>query len=67
MTGIAHVSALGMESVFRYIEEPSVRAGVDLTRESTNFDVIFVDGSHRFDDAMSDFFLYAPLCGMGGT
>jgi predicted O-methyltransferase YrrM len=64
--GTTHVSALGMESVFRYIEEPSVRAGVDLTRESSNFDVILVDGSHRFDDAMSDFYLYAPLCGMGG-
>ena len=64
--GIAHVSALGMESVFRYIEEPSVRAGVDLMRERSNFDVIFVDGSHRFDDAMSDFYLYAPLCGIGG-
>src|SRR5580704_5971284 len=64
--GLAHVSALGMESAFRYIEERSVRAGVDLKRENSSFDVIFVDGSHRFDDVMSDFYLYAPLCGIGG-
>jgi len=64
--GLAHVNALGMESAFRYIEERSVGAGVDLKRENSSFDVIFVDGSHRFDDVMSDFYLYAPLCGIGG-
>jgi len=31
------------------------------------FDLIFIDGNHRFDDVLTDFYLYAPLCSMGGT
>ena len=30
------------------------------------FDFIFIDGYHRFDDVLVDFYLYAQLCAMGG-
>jgi predicted O-methyltransferase YrrM len=63
---LAHVRALGMESSFRYMEELSCRAAIDFARENRTFDVIHIDGSHRFDDVMTDFYLFAPLCPVGG-
>ena len=38
------------------------RAATDLAREKASFDVIFIDGNHRFDDVLTDFYLYASLC-----
>lgn len=64
--GIAKVCAVGMESEFRFIEDYSARAATDLVRENCSFEVIFVDGNHRFDDVLTDFYLYAPLCKIGG-
>lgn len=31
------------------------------------FDLIFIDGSHRFDDVLVDFTLAAELCPIGGS
>jgi predicted O-methyltransferase YrrM len=64
--GLAHARALTTESEFRFIEERSDRAAADLGRENAAFDMIFIDGNHRFDDVLADFYLYAPLCRMGG-
>jgi predicted O-methyltransferase YrrM len=63
---LASVQSLGMNSSFRFVEERSARAATDLAREGSLFDLIFIDGSHRFDDATVDFYLYAPLCSIGG-
>jgi predicted O-methyltransferase YrrM len=64
---------IGMEKVrevgsnaFRLIDDSDVHASTDLTREQKAFDFIFIDGSHRFDDALVDFTLYAPLLNRGG-
>jgi predicted O-methyltransferase YrrM len=62
---LASVSALGVESSFRYLEERSDRAAVDLAREGASFEFVFIDGSHRFDDVLTDFYLFAPLCASG--
>lgn len=51
---------------FRLIEERSDRAAVDLARAGAKFEVIFIDGNHRFDDVLTDFYLCAPLCIIGG-
>ncbi len=51
---------------FRLIEERSDRAAIDLARASATFEVIFIDGNHRFDDVLTDFYLCAPLCVIGG-
>ena len=48
------------------IEDRSDRASTDLARSGSTFDVVFVDGNHRFDDVLVDFYLYAPLCTAGG-
>jgi predicted O-methyltransferase YrrM len=54
------------EPTFTLIEDKSDRAAIDLVRENRLFDLIFVDGGHRFDDVLVDFYLYAPLCSIGG-
>jgi predicted O-methyltransferase YrrM len=50
----------------RWINERSDRASTDLERAGESFDLIFIDGNHRFDDVLTDFYLFAPLCRMGG-
>jgi predicted O-methyltransferase YrrM len=64
--GLANVRAEGAESSFRLIEERSDRAATDHGRQNSTFDVIFIDGNHRLDDALVDFYLYAPLCKIEG-
>src|SRR5580692_6005786 len=34
--------------------------------EGLAYDLIFIDGGHLFEQALTDFFLYAPLCKIGG-
>ena len=57
---------LGMTDSFRCIEEKSVSALVHFADRRETFEVIFIDGMHRFDDAFVDFTLSAELCPMGG-
>lgn len=49
------------------IEERSESALTDLARAGEQFEVIFIDGYHRFDDVLVDFTLAAPMCPMGGV
>lgn len=37
-----------------------------ITRNKRMFDVIFIDGNHKFDDVLVDFVLCAPLCKLNG-
>lgn len=63
----AAVREKGLQAeAFRLIEERSDRAAVDLARAGSTFEVIFIDGNHRFDDVLVDFYLCAPLCAIGG-
>lgn len=68
--GLAHAQATCSEKVwdsaFQLIEDRSDRVSTDLARSHSTFDVIFIDGGHRFDDVLADFYLYAPLCAVGG-
>ncbi len=64
--GLANVRAVNGGALFRFIEERSDRAATDLVREKASFDIVFIDGNHRLDDALVDFYLYAPLCKAGG-
>jgi len=57
---------LGMSDHFRLIRELSVAALAHRADAGEMFDVIFVDGNHRFDDVLVDFTLSAELCPMGG-
>ena len=60
------IEKVGASGRFRHIEERSDRAAADLAREGAFFDMIFIDGNHRFDDVLTDFYLYAQLCKKGG-
>jgi predicted O-methyltransferase YrrM len=68
--GLAHARAVapvtGSGVAFRLIEDRSDRAAADLLRAGAAFDVIFIDGNHRFDDVVVDFYLSAQLCAAGG-
>jgi predicted O-methyltransferase YrrM len=61
----ARENGLGADA-FRLIEERSDRAAIDLARAGAKFEMIFIDGNHRFDDVLTDFYLCAPLCAVGG-
>lgn len=68
--GLAHAQSLApvknSNSAFRFIEGRSARVATDFARSKSTFEVIFIDGNHRFDDVLVDFTLYAPLCAIGG-
>jgi predicted O-methyltransferase YrrM len=68
--GLTHARASGIGADpafgFRLIEDRSDRTATDLARANASFDLIFIDGFHRFDDVLVDFYLYAPLCRLGG-
>jgi predicted O-methyltransferase YrrM len=64
--GLANVRVTGSESSFRHIEDRSDRAATDLARQNSSFDIIYIDGNHRFDDTLVEFYLYAALCRIDG-
>ena len=64
--GLTTTSRLAPAGKFRVVEETSVRAGIQLGGEGLAYDLIFIDGGHLFEQALTDFFLYAPLCKIGG-
>jgi len=68
--GLAHVKghlpATGTDSCFSFIEDRSDCVATDLVRSNSRFDLIFIDGNHCFDAVLVDFYLYAPLCEIGG-
>src|SRR5271168_5374992 len=54
--GLANVRAVGADPSFQFIEDRSDRAATDLARANSSFDVIFIDGNHRLDDVLVDFY-----------
>ncbi len=67
-SGIAveNARAVGMDKSFRLIEEKSFLAVPRMISDGTQYDVIFIDGNHRFDDTLVEFTLCALACKMGG-
>ena len=51
---------------FRLIEDYSIHALSDLIRNGERFDFIFIDGNHRFDDVLVDFYLADQVLKPGG-
>ena len=64
--GLANVVRVGMASSFRFIKDLSFPALVDLGRAGEEFDIIFIDGGHKFDDVLVDFTLASKLCPKDG-
>ncbi len=64
--GLTTLNALAPPNKLRIVEATSVQAAVELERENLEYNVIFIDGGHLFEQALVDFFLYANLCRIGG-
>jgi predicted O-methyltransferase YrrM len=51
---------------FELLEEYSIHALSDFIRAGKTFDFIFIDGNHRFDDVLVDFYLADQVLEVGG-
>jgi predicted O-methyltransferase YrrM len=51
---------------FELLEEYSIHAISDFIRAGKTFDFIFIDGAHRFDDVLVDFYLADQALEVGG-
>ena len=51
---------------FTLIHDRSDHAAIDLERSGASFDLLFIDGYHRFDDVLIDVYLLARLCRPNG-
>ncbi len=52
----------GMASRFRFLTEYSTYALPQLRAEKDSFDLIFIDGDHKFDSVLTDFILANGVC-----
>ncbi len=57
---------LADRNAFQLIEDRSDRVATDFARSGQRFDLIFIDGNHRYDDVLTDFYLYSQLAYDGG-
>jgi predicted O-methyltransferase YrrM len=64
--GATKVKEVGMEASFCLLEEPSALGIPHLINQGLRFDVIFIDGNHRFEYVLVDFALSALVCAQGG-
>jgi predicted O-methyltransferase YrrM len=64
--GLHKVEELGQQQRFRFMEAKSMSAIPQLAAEGASFQVIFIDGDHRFDPQMLDFALADTICEKGG-
>jgi len=52
---------------FEFIEDMSIHVLSDRIRAGDRFDFIFIDGNHRFDDVLTDFYLADQILKPGGV
>jgi predicted O-methyltransferase YrrM len=64
--GLTQVKRLTSGVRFEWIENFSIHALSDLIRKNEKFDFIFIDGNHKFDDVIVDFYLSNQLLQPGG-
>lgn len=64
--GALQARHLNMEQSFRLIEDFGVPAMSRFRTQKDQFEVIYIDGNHRFDDVLVDFTVAAEICPVGG-
>jgi predicted O-methyltransferase YrrM len=64
--GLKKAQEMGMDRSLRFIQEKDVFGLPALAREGLQFEVIFIDGNHRFDNVLLDFTLSDYVCVKGG-
>jgi hypothetical protein len=60
------VKRLGFDFDFHWIDDLSIHALSDFIRRGERFDFIYIDGAHRFDDVLVDFYLSDQALKVGG-
>lgn len=65
--GLKNVEVAGAKGRFRFLEQFSFAALPVLEAKGERFDLIFIDGDHRFDGIMVDFTLSDYLCHAGSV
>ena len=63
--GLNQVDKIRFEGKFKWIQDFSIHALSDLIRQGEKFDFIYIDGNHRFDDVIVDFYLCDQLARPG--
>jgi len=64
--GLKKVNELKMDSFFRFMPQFDYTGVADLINENQKFDVIFIDGDHRFDYIFLDFMLADQVISKNG-
>lgn len=64
--GVLAIDAAGLSSFCTIMREYSWRALPQLSDSGAEFGVLYIDGSHLFEDVFIDFFYCARLVGLGG-
>jgi predicted O-methyltransferase YrrM len=65
--GLRQVGLLGASANFEWIRGLSIHALSDDIRRAAKYDFVFIDGNHRFDDVLVDFYLADQVLAVGGT
>jgi predicted O-methyltransferase YrrM len=55
--GLNQVHKIRFEGKFKWLQDFSIHALSDLIRQGEKFDFIYIDGNHRFDNVIVDFYL----------
>jgi len=68
--GLQQIKRLNAAVGFEWVAERSIHALSRLIKSEAKFDFIFIDGNHRFDDVLVDFYLsdeeglwFLTICG----
>jgi hypothetical protein len=64
--GLRQIERLPYTGKFEWVEDLSIHALSRFIKQETKFDFIFIDGNHRFDDVLVDFYLSDQLLPPGG-
>lgn len=65
--GLRQVEKLGAQQRFSWCEALSIHALSDAIRQGEQHDLVFIDGNHRFDDVLVDFYLADQVLRPGGV
>jgi predicted O-methyltransferase YrrM len=64
--GVSQVNKLQARVGFEWVEDYAIHAVSDMIRKKQFVDFIYIDGGHRFDDVMVDFYLCDQVLSVGG-
>jgi len=64
--GVLNAQRAGFGELVHCIERPSFEALPQLLKDGEQFDLVFIDGNHRFDYTLVDFFYAQRLVRVGG-